>query len=142
MGLNTVADKKVNALSQGVKRILTMAIALCGDIKILVLDEPTENLDVQARNNMWDLILKTKQSRSITILLATQNIEEASYLSDYIYILKEGRIITEGTTNDIITKQGYKYIIRLTIEKLDQEFIELLTPIMLSHFGEEYMVFY
>jgi len=74
------ADKLTSTLSGGMKRKLSLAMALVGGSKLIILDEPTSGLDVESRRQVWELIKKIKQGRSI--IMSTQHLEEADELSD------------------------------------------------------------
>lgn len=90
----------VSTLSGGMQRRLNIAIALIHNPKLLILDEPTTGLDIESRYEIWQLILKLKQE-GITILLTTHFLEEAEKLCDRIGIMKEGKIIKEGTLTQL-----------------------------------------
>lgn len=86
-------DKKrspASTLSGGMKRKLSVAIALCADSKVVMLDEPTSGMDPAARRSTWDLLQKEKKDR--TILLTTQFMDEADLLGDRIAIMAAGQI--------------------------------------------------
>ena len=106
-------------LSGGQKRKLCIAIACCGKSKVIILDEPTGGIDVASRNNIWK-ILKTLKSEEKIIILISHSMEEVSYLADKIGILKEGKLISQGTSRELIDKYGqyYKLIIN---QKMDYE---------------------
>lgn len=112
--------KLVRDISGGAQRLLSIAMTLIGDFPLIILDEPTANLDLVSRNKVWNFIYELKKSR--TILLTTQNIEEAEYLSDHMCLLKDGSLIMEGLT-DSIKKQycnDFKVIIKLPFRKDDR----------------------
>lgn len=93
-------DSIVSTLSGGMQRRLNIAIALIHNPKLLILDEPTTGLDIESRYEIWQLIFKLKQE-GITILLTTHFLEEAEKLCDRIGIIQEGKIIKEGTLNQL-----------------------------------------
>ncbi|MBD2308402.1 ABC transporter ATP-binding protein [Chroococcidiopsis sp. FACHB-1243] len=90
------AKTPVEKLSGGMKRRLNMAIALVHQPKLVILDEPTTGLDVEARYEIWELILQL-QRQGTTILLTTHLLDEAERLCHRIGILKNGQIIAEGS---------------------------------------------
>jgi ABC-2 type transport system ATP-binding protein len=90
------AHSLAETLSGGMQRRLNIAISLIHHPKLIILDEPTTGLDVEARYEIWELI-RTLQQQGITILLTTHLLEEAERLCQRIGILKHGRIIAEGT---------------------------------------------
>lgn len=102
--LGEVLDQQARTLSGGWKRKLSIAMAMIGEPRVLFLDEPTLGLDVLARRELWKLIGRLKEKR--TIILTTHYMEEAEQLSDRIAILQKGRIRACGTLADIEEKAG------------------------------------
>ncbi len=98
-GLDAVLKKKAGRLSGGWQRRLSIAMALISEPQILFLDEPTLGLDVLARSDLWDAIRALKGA--ITIILTTHYMEEAEALSDRIGIMKDGRLLTTGTAEEL-----------------------------------------
>jgi len=82
------------------QRLLSMAIALVHQPQLLILDEPTTGLDLEARYEVWELI-RQLQSQNITILLTTHLLDEAERLCQTIGILKQGRLLAEGSMADL-----------------------------------------
>ena len=83
-------------LSGGNRRKLQVGLALIGDSKLVLLDEPTAGLDIQARRQMWDLLDRYKEYR--VIILTTHYMDEADLLGDRIGIMSEGRLICCGSS--------------------------------------------
>lgn len=104
--LNEVLKQKTKTLSGGYQRRLSIAISLINSPKILFLDEPTLGLDVIARRELWKIIQNLKGKT--TIILTTHYMEEASYLSDRIGIINKGKLISLGTSKEIIKKTKSK----------------------------------
>ena len=102
--LQEVMSRKAGKLSGGWQRRVSIAMALISEPRILFLDEPTLGLDVLARHDLWELIRDLKGS--ITIILTTHYMEEAEALSDRIGILKDGRLLTTGTAEELIRAAG------------------------------------
>ncbi len=100
-GLEGRRDERIQTLSGGMKRRLTLARALVNRPELLVLDEPTTGLDPQARHLIWDR-LKRLIRDGTTVLLTTHFMDEAERLSDRLAILDAGRILTEGTPRQLI----------------------------------------
>ncbi|NLI12549.1 ABC transporter ATP-binding protein [Pelotomaculum propionicicum] len=98
--LEEKAGAIVNTLSGGMKRKVLIARALMHNPKILLLDEPTVGLDVFIRRKVWDLI-KSLNARGITILLTTHYLEEAESLCNRIGLLKKGRLIMDGSPEEL-----------------------------------------
>lgn len=99
LGLDSVRNKRAGKLSGGYQRRLSIAMALVSEPKILFLDEPTLGLDVIARSELWDLIRTLKGK--ITIILTTHYMEEAEALSDRVGIMKDGKLLFVGTSDEV-----------------------------------------
>ncbi len=93
-------DRRVATYSGGMRRRLDIAMSLIGDPPVIFLDEPTTGLDPEARLEVWDAVRGLAQ-RGTTVLLTTQYLDEAEQLADRIAILHEGRIIIDGTLDDL-----------------------------------------
>lgn len=101
MGLRERAKDQVRNFSGGMKRRLSIAMALISDPQVVFLDEPTLGLDPQARRAIWEYIAEIKGKK--TILLTTHYMEEADSLSDRIGIIDEGRVVALGTAQELKT---------------------------------------
>ena len=99
--LSDCLKRKAGKLSGGWQRRLSLAMALIGEPRILFLDEPTLGLDVLARSDLWDTIRAMKGK--ITMILTTHYMEEAEALSDRIGIMKDGKLLTTGTAEELKT---------------------------------------
>lgn len=117
VGLADRRSTPTERLSGGMRRRLSMAIALMHNPKLIVLDEPTTGLDIEARYELWELI-RTLQRQGMTVLLTTHLLDEAERLCDRIGILKEGAILREGTLAELQTCIAAKEI--LTIQTSDE----------------------
>ncbi len=102
--LTSILNKKAGKLSGGWQRRLSIAMALISEPQVLFLDEPTLGLDVLARSDLWDTIRALKGK--ITIILTTHYMEEAEALADHIGIMKDGKLLTLGTAEEIKIKAG------------------------------------
>ncbi|MGX1155421.1 ABC-2 type transport system ATP-binding protein [Streptomyces albogriseolus] len=94
------AGKPAQSYSGGMKRRLDIAMTLIGGPRIIFLDEPTTGLDPRSRHNMWQII-RELVSDGVTVFLTTQYLEEADELADLIAVLNDGRIVAEGTAEDL-----------------------------------------
>jgi ABC-2 type transport system ATP-binding protein len=92
-------------LSGGLKQRVGVAISLVNDPEIVFLDEPTTGLDPKARREVWDVIAGLKK-RGKTVFLTTHYMEEAEHLADHIAIIHKGKIIAEGSLDELIQKYG------------------------------------
>ncbi|RCX19420.1 ABC-2 type transport system ATP-binding protein [Anaerobacterium chartisolvens] len=99
-GLTDAANKRAGAYSGGMKRRLDIAMSLVGTPSVIFLDEPTTGLDPQGRLEVWKTV-KELAGSGVTILLTTQYLDEAEQLADKIAILNEGKIIANGTLEEL-----------------------------------------
>jgi ABC-2 type transport system ATP-binding protein len=101
VGLSEAADRKVKGYSGGMKRRLDLALALVHRPRILFLDEPTTGLDPQSRNALWVEVGRLAKDEGVTVFLTTQYLEEADVLADRVGIIDHGRIVAEGTPEQL-----------------------------------------
>ena len=106
-------NERIENLSGGMKRRLSIARALLNEPKVLILDEPTTGLDPQTRQIIWNK-LKTLKKNGTTILLTTHFMEEAEKLCDYISIIDNGEIKLSGNPQSLISENLPKYILETT----------------------------
>ena len=102
--LQDILHRKTGKLSGGWQRRVSIAMALIGEPSILFLDEPTLGLDVIARRELWDIIKSLKGQ--VTVILTTHYMEEAEALSDRVGIMKDGKLLTVGTVQQIKEMTG------------------------------------
>jgi ABC-2 type transport system ATP-binding protein len=121
MGLMERSKDQVRKFSGGMKRRLSIAMALVHDPELLFLDEPTLGLDPQARRTIWEYIVTLKGKK--TILLTTHYMEEADFLSDRIGIIDEGRIVALGTSQELKTNLPEMRSMVVSTENLTAEVI-------------------
>ncbi|MGV9752362.1 ABC transporter ATP-binding protein [Nocardia farcinica] len=101
VGLGEQADRKIMALSGGQRRRLDVAIGIVGRPELLFLDEPTAGFDPQARREFHDLVHRLADDQQTAILLTTHDLDEAEKLADRILILAGGRIIADGSADEL-----------------------------------------
>jgi ABC-2 type transport system ATP-binding protein len=99
-GLIGSADRRVSTYSGGMRRRLDIAMSLVGKPQLIFLDEPTTGLDPEARLEVWKVV-KELAANGTTVFLTTQYLEEAEQLADRIAILHEGKIIANGTLEEL-----------------------------------------
>ncbi|MCM3240187.1 ATP-binding cassette domain-containing protein [Heyndrickxia oleronia] len=116
------AHKKVTTFSGGMRRRLDLAISLVVRRSILFLDEPTTGLDTHSRRALWDIILKLAAS-GMTIFLTTQYLEEADQLADEIAIIANGRVVAQGSADELKSRIGGEVVeFRNVNDEVIQEF--------------------
>ncbi|WP_116205859.1 ABC transporter ATP-binding protein [Amycolatopsis circi] len=98
--LTDAGARKVSTYSGGMRRRLDIAMSLIGDPQVIFLDEPTTGLDPQARNDVWKAVEELAE-QGATVLLTTQYLDEAEHLADRIAILHEGRVLVNGTLDEL-----------------------------------------
>ncbi len=99
------ADKLSGTYSGGLKKRLDLAAGLLHQPSVLILDEPTVGLDIQSRIAIWEFLRKLRAS-GVTILISSHYLEEIDALADRVAIIDRGKIIAEGTTDELKTKVG------------------------------------
>jgi len=118
--LSERADSRVEPLSGGMKRRLTIARALVNNPDIVLLDEPTTGLDPQARHLVWERLFRLKQ-RGVTLVLTTHYMDEAEQLCDRLVIMDGGRIAAEGSPRELIERYCSREVVELRFGADDLE---------------------
>jgi len=108
-------DDRVEPLSGGMKRRLTIARSLINEPHLLLLDEPTTGLDPQARHVLWDRLYRLKQ-RGVTLVLTTHYMDEAEQLCDRLVVMDRGRIVAEGSPRALIEQHSTREVLELRFE--------------------------
>ena len=106
------ARSKVEPLSGGMKRRLTIARSLINEPDVLLLDEPTTGLDPQARHVLWDRLYRLKQ-QGVTLVLTTHYMDEAEQLCDRLVVMDKGRIVAEGSPRELIEEHSTREVLEL-----------------------------
>ena len=138
--LDKFATSDLNKLSGGMLRLTNFAMSLMGSPKVIILDEPTNNLDPQSRRLMWDLIRRMNVERGLTCLLVTHNIAEAESVMHRVVVMQNGQITAQGTPGEI--KQHVSETVQLDfwLKYLDRvpQTIEVRLPGALEHIRERH----
>ena len=116
VGIWEFRNTQGSKLSGGNKRKLSVAIALCGKSRFVMLDEPTAGMDLQARRNLWNMLRSYRNDR--IIILTTHYMDEADVLGDRIGIMQDGKLVTVGSSLFLKKRYGAGY--NLTVVR-DQE---------------------
>src|SRR3954464_2543731 len=106
------ADSKVEPLSGGMKRRLTIARSLINEPEMLLLDEPTTGLDPQARHVVWERLFRLKQ-QGVTLVLTTHYMDEAEQLCDRLVVMDRGKIAEEGSPLELIQRLSSREVVEL-----------------------------
>lgn len=105
-------DVKVEELSGGMQRRLTIARGLINEPEILMLDEPTTGLDPQARHILWDRLFRLKE-QGVTLVITTHYMDEAEQLCDRLIVMDKGKIMAEGSPADLIRQYSSKEVLEV-----------------------------
>ena len=123
VGLMDKKDAWTEKLSGGQKQRLAVACALVSEPELLFLDEPTTGLDPQSRLQLWDVVLAFK-ARGRSVLLTTHSMDEAERLCDRVAIVDKGKVIAQGTPQELIASLGFAMVVefatdeKVTVEEL------------------------
>jgi len=109
LDLTDAADRQTKTYSGGMRRRLDLGASLVATPRVLFLDEPTTGLDPRTRLQLWDII-RNLIKQGVTILLTTQYLEEADALADYMYVIDHGKMIAEGTSEQLKKSLGQDII--------------------------------
>ena len=122
-GLEEIKDRQFGELSGGQKQRVLFALAICGNPDLLLLDEPTVGMDVEARRSLWDQIRRLL-GQGKTILLTTHYLEEADALAHRVVVINKGTIVAEGTPAEIKAQTAGRRI--RCVSSLDLNTVRLL----------------
>jgi lipooligosaccharide transport system ATP-binding protein len=111
-------ESRVDSLSGGMKRRLTIARALVNEPELMLLDEPTTGLDPQARHALWDRLYRLKR-RGVTLVLTSHYMDEAEQLCDRLVIMDRARIVAEGSPRDLIARFVQREVVELRFGSQD-----------------------
>jgi ABC-2 type transport system ATP-binding protein len=118
--LEDVAGRRVERLSSGQQQRVRLALALAGDPELLVLDEPTVALDVAARRGFWDRV-RASVGQGRTVLFATHRLEEAEQVADRVLVLVGGRLVADGTADQVKATAVGQSVVSFTAVGLSAE---------------------
>ena len=110
--LSDRADSRIELLSGGMKRRVSIARSLINEPDLLLLDEPTTGLDPQARHVLWDRLYRLKQ-QGVTVVLTTHYMDEAEQLCDRLVVMDDGRFVAEGSPSELIRDHSPREVLEL-----------------------------
>jgi lipooligosaccharide transport system ATP-binding protein len=123
------ATSKVDALSGGMRRRLTIARAMVNEPEVVLLDEPTTGLDPQARHLVWERLFRLKR-QGVTLVLTTHYMDEAEQLCDRLVVMDGGKIVAEGSPRELIARHSTREVVELRFAAESQDrFVDKLAGI-------------
>jgi ABC-2 type transport system ATP-binding protein len=116
----------VEKLSGGQRQKLALGIAMLNNAQLLLLDEPTTGLDPTARREIWNILLNLKQQHQTSMILTTHYMEEAEFLCDKIMIIDKGKMLAQGTLDQLLDQKGCYEIIEFAVNEplLNLDFLD------------------
>jgi len=127
--LSDRAQDKVDNLSGGMKRRLTIARALINRPELLILDEPTTGLDPQARHLLWERLYRLKRD-GVTLIITTHYMDEAEQLCDRLVVMDHGTIVAEGSPRELIMRHSTREVVELRfVDDTDELLLARLAPL-------------
>ncbi|HTX26850.1 MAG TPA: ABC transporter ATP-binding protein [Streptosporangiaceae bacterium] len=127
-GIAQIADQRVDRLSGGQTQRVRFALAICGKVELLVLDEPTTAMDVETRRLFWDS-MKEEVAEGRTLLFATHYLEEADQAADRILVINRGRLLADGTPADIKARAGARRL-SFRLDPVPEQFLQGLPALV------------
>jgi lipooligosaccharide transport system ATP-binding protein len=122
--LSERANDKVDDLSGGMKRRLTIARALMNQPDLLILDEPTTGLDPQARHLLWERLYRLKRE-GVTLIITTHYMDEAEQLCDRLVVMDHGSIVAEGPPRELIARHSTREVVELRFDVESHDDVDL-----------------
>jgi ABC-2 type transport system ATP-binding protein len=126
--LEEVAARQVQRLSGGQRQRVRLALALAGDPELLVLDEPTAALDIQARRAFWQRV-RVWVAAGRTVLFATHRLEEADAVADRVLVISGGRLVADGTPDQVKAQAAGRSMVSVAADGLAREVLEDLPAV-------------
>lgn len=135
--LTDAGRKRVGTYSGGMRRRLDLAVSIVVPTDVIFLDEPTTGLDPRSRNELWDVVRELRAD-GLTIVLTTQYLEEADQLAERIIVIDHGKVIAEGTPDELKEAAGGKSVLAIPAEPDDlHKLAEALHPLGTTNIDDE-----
>ena len=126
VGLSERRRDQIKKYSGGMKRRINIAAALLHDPKIVIMDEPTVGIDPQSRNHILDTVRRLNRERGLTVLYTSHYMEEVEQLCDRVYVMDHGKVIAQGTLEDVRALAGDEGAVWLQATAYPDELLESL----------------
>ena len=141
LGLDRIAGTHYGNLSRGQRRRVSLAVALVGRPRVVVLDAPTTGLDPQSRRQIWSLVSDLRDS-GVTVLLVTPLMDEAERLADRVALIDRGRLVAVDTPRGLVASAGLQQQVRFSTKAdLHQDWIRRLTEVSnVARDGDQFVV--
>jgi ABC-2 type transport system ATP-binding protein len=120
-GITEIAEQRVDRLSGGQTQRVRFALAIAGESELIVLDEPTTAMDVESRQLFW-ANMKAEAAEGRTVLFATHYLEEADHAADRILVINRGRLLADGTPDEIKQRAGARRL-SFRLDRVDEPFL-------------------
>jgi ABC-type multidrug transport system ATPase subunit len=116
LGLDQVADRRISRISGGQRKLVTLAVAFIAHRPVMIFDEPTNELDPEARRRVWEMIQRENRERGTTILLVTHNVLEAERVVERVGIVNRGRMMALGTPGELKSRVDKRVRLELVVQ--------------------------
>lgn len=130
LGIEELASRTLNELSGGQRQMVSIAQAFVKEPKILLMDEPTNSLDLQRQLELFELVREISAEKQITSVMALHDLNLAARYADHIIVMKDGSLISSGAPAEVLTCEMIEYVYGVHAKvSLDEEGIPEITPI-------------
>ncbi|MFT9496310.1 ABC transporter ATP-binding protein [Anaerosolibacter sp.] len=138
VGLRDRGNEKINTYSGGMKRRINIGVGLMNDPKLLILDEPTVGIDPQSRNHILETV-KNLNQRGMTVIYTSHYMEEVEFLCKHIGIMDQGKLIAQGSKEEVCALAGNEETLTIHISQLSAQHLQQLQTILpeyTMHYGD------
>ncbi len=128
IGISHLGDRIYTQISGGERKMCLIARALCSESDVLLLDEPTSNLDIKHQTEVLRIIKKLSQDKGLTVVMTLHDPNLAMLIADKAILLKDGKIVFEGDVKDIITRENIEYVYGCQVQSISQNNLNFICP--------------